>query len=170
MLEQLDELDGVQASAANHSGTIVRVSIAAGADREKVADGAWKVLSKSLAKPSRLEGEKYAQALTKENWRGIERIGELSAIEFRTIAIERLKAFAKAEKLDREVTDKLAELAEHEWDHRMQAQGPKLPPHKADWEGQCRRFAEEFSEKAKLFLSAQQHDRLKNAITCELGK
>jgi hypothetical protein len=47
-------------------------------------------------------------ALDKEQWRETLRVGELSAIEFRAMAMYRIKTFAQAEKLDKETTDKAA--------------------------------------------------------------
>ena len=52
----------------------------------------------------------------REEWRGAGRIGELSAIEFHTLALHRVKTFAKAEKLDKKTADKLAEIAEQQWE------------------------------------------------------
>lgn len=61
-------------------------------------------------------------------------------------------------------------LAGEEWDRLADAVDPELPPHRADWSGRCKKFAEVFTEKTKGMLAGPQHERLKAACECELGK
>ena len=97
------------------------------------------------------------------------RVGELSAIEFRKLALDRVQQFAEKEKLGLDLSKQLVKLAEREWDRLGKDADAKLPPHRADWSGRCKKFAEVFIEKAKGMLTGPQHDRLKAACECELG-
>ncbi len=170
MLERLDKLDGVTASSANHTGTMIRVSVSAAADREKLAAEARTVLSAGSKKPTRLDGEEFTKALRGEKWRDLGRIGELSAIEFRKLALDRVRKFAEEEKLGSDLTEKLVTLAGEEWDRLATGVDPKLPPHRADWSGRCKKFGGEFSGKAKGMLTGPQYERLKAACESELEK
>lgn len=84
------------------------------------------------------------------------------------LAVERLKEFAQKEKLDKATTDQLVGLAEQEWEQMANTVDPRLPPHKADWTGHCRSFAQAFSTTAQTVLSAEQQGRLKSAINKQL--
>jgi hypothetical protein len=114
-LERLDKIDGVEASSANHTGTLIRISVKARADGEQVAAAVQKDLTASKGNPTRLVGEELRKTLQDEEWRDITRIGQLSAIEFRKLNLDRVKAFVEKEKLDKDVADKLLKLAETEW-------------------------------------------------------
>ena len=105
----------VEASSSNYTGTMIRVSVTRAMDRAKVAVAVRKALAEN--KPIALAGDELRRALEKEQWRGTARIGELSAIEFRAMALYRIKTFARAEKLDKETADKLTRMAEDQWEH-----------------------------------------------------
>jgi hypothetical protein len=167
VLERLDKIDGVTASSANYTGTLIRISVAAAANREGIADEVRKELSADDREPTRLQGDRLTEALRKEEWRGIGQIGELSAIEFRTLALARVRAFAEGEGLAEGVADKLLRLAEAEWDRlarSAEAKGTAQPPHKTDWVGRCSQFALAFFEQAKELLTADQLERLKQRL------
>ncbi len=168
MLEQLDQINGVTTSSANHSGGIIRISVADDALRADVAKKAHLVLAANDAKPSRLSGDKSIKALTQETWRGIDRINELSAIEFRTIIIDRLKMFAKNEKMSQEVTDQLIKIAKNSWEAQAKSIDIKVPPHKTGWTKHCRSVADAFIEEAKPLLSDAQVRDLKAAVRNEM--
>jgi hypothetical protein len=172
-LERLDKIDGVEASSANHTGTLVRISVKAGANCEKVAEAVRKDLAASKGNPARLTAEKLTKALKEEEWRGLDRIGQLSAIEFRKLNLDRLKAFTEEEKLGKDVAGKLLKLAEAEWDRlakEAQAKDGNLPPHKANWRGRCEKFAKVVIEQAKPLLTTDQLARLREALPCRFGK
>ena len=176
MLERLDKIDGVEASAANHTGTLIRISVKPGANREKVAEAIQKDLTAGEGNPTRLAGEELAKAL-KEEWRDITRIGQLSAFEFRKLNLDRVKEFTDEEKLDKGMADKLLKLAETEWDRlakAAEARDGNLPPHRADWSGRCAEFAGVLIEQSKGLLTAEQRDRLreglKNCVRLPPGK
>jgi hypothetical protein len=96
----------------------------------------------------------------------------LSAIEFRKLNLDRVKAFTEQEKLGKDVADKLLKFAEAEWDRlakEAEAKEGNLPPHKADWSGRCGEFAKMVVEQAKGLLAPDQLDRLHQALTCRFG-
>jgi len=104
VLAQLDKVEGVGRSYANHTGNMVRVSLNTAADPEKVAEQVAKILTADKRNPTRLMRDEFTHALDKEQWREGERVGELSAIEFRTLGLRQLKTFAEIEKLDEKTT------------------------------------------------------------------
>ena len=170
MLERLDQIDGVEASSANYTGTMIRISVSTAATREKVAEVVQKDLSAGNRKPARLNGVELKEALRKEEWRAIQQIGQLSAIEFRTLALGRVKAFVEAEKLGEGVADKLLQLAEREWERLAEvndSKEAKTPPH---WKGRYSQFATVFCEQARELLTADQRERLSQAFMSRFEK
>ena len=168
MLERLDKIDGVEASAANHNGTMIRITVKAWADKEKVAEAVQKDLAAGKGNPARVTGDGLAKALKDEEWRDITRIGQLSATEFRKLNLDLVRAFAEAEKSDKDMADTLLKLAETEWDRLVKAADAKdgvQPPHRTDWPGRCREFAKVLVEKSKGLLTEDQHDRLGKSLT-----
>lgn len=167
-LAALDKLEGVERSFANRTGTMVRVTVAAAADREKVAGEVSKLLAGNKRGPVRLGGDELERALDKEEWRETKRIAELSAIEFRTLALGQVREFAATEKLDAKLTEELVKLAEEEWDRTAgRAVGDVKPASYAkNWSARCSQFAASFADRAKGLLSAEQHARLKERASC----
>jgi hypothetical protein len=163
VLASLDKIEGVEASSTNYTGTMIRISVTTATDREQVADRVSKVLAQN--KPVALTGDQLQVALEKEQWRETGRIGELSAIEFHTLALYRVKTFAKAENLDQETTDKLAKIAEQQWDRitneakKDGATGPE------NWGNRCKQSLTLFLEQTKEVLTAEQVERFKQALT-----
>jgi hypothetical protein len=166
VLAQLDKIEGVERSYANHAGNMVRLSVAAAADPAKVAEQALKVLKDQNRNPIRLTDDEFKVALTKEEWRAGERIGELSSIEYRTLGLRRVKAFADQEKLDKEITNKLMKIAEEEWDRLAQENAPADPnqPGKVDWSARCRQFDDAVANRATPILTAEQMERFKKSL------
>jgi hypothetical protein len=85
VLARLDRVDGVGRAAANRGGTLLYVTAAEGAETELVA----KTVAQALADhaPRRLPGADARRALDQEEWRDSTQIRELSAIEYRTLAL-----------------------------------------------------------------------------------
>ena len=110
LLAALDKIDGVQASSTNYTGTMIRITVTSVDDRAKVAERVREVLGEN--RPLALAGDDFKLALEKKHWRETWRVGELSAIEFRAMALYRIKTFAQAEKLDKVTTDKLTKMAD----------------------------------------------------------
>ncbi len=71
MLARLNQIDGVQSSSANESGTLIRLSLRPGADPKRVTAGARRVLSKQVEDrvPVPLGGKEATAALQTEKWR-----------------------------------------------------------------------------------------------------
>jgi hypothetical protein len=90
VLARLDQIDGVERSYANRTGTLIRVSVAPGADRNRVAGEVLKALGEGNRNVSRLADSELGRALEKEEWRDASRVRELSAIEYRTLVLRGL--------------------------------------------------------------------------------
>jgi hypothetical protein len=162
VLASLDRIDGVEASSTNYTGTLIRVSVTTAADRNKVAQAARKVLGDN--EPVALAGDELKTALAKEQWRQAGRVGELSAIEFRTIALYRIKTFARAEKLDKETTDKLLKMVGDLWESLAQEAKKDRATQPEDWGKRGKKQLPVFLARAKEVLSAEQVERLKNTL------
>ena len=177
VLTRLNKIGGVEKSFTNRTGTLLRISVAPSADRDKVAAAVREDLSKDNRKPVLLARDESEQALAKEKWSSP---GDLSAIEFRTLALHRVKTFAQSEKLDKEAADKLLKLAARQWDRLAQgedcckqpAQGKDCCKQQqpADWLRRFHSFAAALAEPAKELLSAEQAKRLQEALSKRLGK
>jgi hypothetical protein len=87
VLARLDRIDGVERSYANRSGTLLRLSLSPSADPDRVAGEVPQVVGGKNRTPTRLVGQELAQALEREEWRAVDRVGELSDIECRTVAL-----------------------------------------------------------------------------------
>ena len=162
MLEQLDKIDGVEASSANHTGTMLSISVTTGADREKVAEVVRQRLAADNRQPVRLKDDELKAALDKERWRTKEQIGELTAIEFRKLTRDRVKDFSQSEKIADDNAGRLLKNAEAQWDRLAQqaeVKEPKQLPHKIDWKRRCLEFATAFTEEAKGLLTPDQRQR-----------
>jgi copper chaperone CopZ/NADH:ubiquinone oxidoreductase subunit 3 (subunit A) len=164
VLASLDKIDGVEASSTNYTGTMIRISVTTASDRDKVAERVAKVLTEN--KPVALTGEELKLAVEKEQWWGTGRIGELSAIEFHTLVLYRVKTFAQAEKLDKEATDKLVKIAEQQWDHITNEAKKDGATQPEDWGNRCKKALPVFLEQAKDVLTAEQVERFRQSLTC----
>jgi hypothetical protein len=92
----LDKVGGVERSFANYTGTLIRLSLRSGADPEKVAEEARRILGEETHEGSaiRLPTDESGHALQTEEWRDVTRIGELSSKEFRTLVFRASLAVA----------------------------------------------------------------------------
>jgi hypothetical protein len=165
VLASLDKIDGVEASSANYTGTMIRISVKTGTDRERVAERVRKALCEKNGKPVALVGDKLKQAIEREQWRETGRIGELSAIEFHTLFLHRVKTFAKAEKLDVEATDKLVKIAEQQWERVTKQAEKDGTTEPEDWGNQGKKSLPISLERVKEVLTAEQVERFKQALT-----
>jgi hypothetical protein len=163
VLASLDRIDGVQASSTNYTGTMIRVAVTSAADRAKVAEEVRKVLAEN--KPVALAGDELRLALEKEQWRETWRVGELSAIEFRTMGLYRIKTFAQVEKLDKATTDKLTKMAEDQWEQLAQQAKKEKATRPEDWGNRCKQSIAAFLDRAKGVLSDEQLERFRNTLT-----
>jgi hypothetical protein len=167
VLEQLDTIDGVEASSANHTGTMLRITVKIAADREKVAAVVQDCLALENRNPVRLDAGDLDSVLAKEHWRTKEQIGELTAIEFRKLALDRIKDFAEREKVVGETKARLLQIAEAQWDRlarQAEITEPKQLPHKIDWKQRCREFATAFTQEATGLLTPEQRKRFEQLV------
>jgi hypothetical protein len=165
VLERLDQVGGVQASAANYTGTMVRIWVAAGTDRDKVAEEVRKVLAENESKPVALAGDELRRALDREEWREAGRIWELSAIEFRTLVPHRIRAFARAEKLDQKTADKLVRSAVDQLERVSKEAGKEGAIRPRDWIGRCRKTLPLVLARAGEILAPGQLERFKKMLS-----
>jgi hypothetical protein len=165
MLASLDKIDGVEASSANYTGTMIRISATTTADRDKVAEAVRKGLAEKNKKPVAITGAELRLAVAMEEWRETGRIGELSIIEFHTLVPHKIRAFAKAEKLDQEVADKLVKLAERHWDRVLQEAKKEKVTQPDALLDRGRKSLPRFLEQSKEVLTDEQVERFKKALT-----
>ena len=154
MLEQLEEIEGVVSAMANHTGTLVRVSLTDSADRQLVASELASILKKQNRKPKQLFGDDVAKAITDEQWRVTERIGELSEIEFRTVFSRRVDEFIEEQDLDEETVSKLTNFSQDVLNETEKSDSNTA------WVDFCQGLARRMLEKAKLILSDEELDAL----------
>jgi hypothetical protein len=165
VLTGLDKLEGVTGSSANYTGTLVRITVAPGADRAKVEAAARKALAEDAGEAVPLTGDDLRQSLEREHWRGASRIGELSAIEFKAMALYRIRKFSTAEKLDQTTADKLVAIAEGQWQRvakEAATAGKSTTP--VEWGRRCKQAMPTVLAEAKGMLTAEQLERLKEAL------
>lgn len=163
VLARLNKVEGVEKSFANRTGTMLRISVTPSADRSTVAAAVGDDLSKDNRKPVLLAGDEFKQSLAKEEWSSP---GDLSAIEFHTLALHRVKAFAEAETLDKAASSKLVTIAEQQWERMAKGVdccGKVKQP--ADWLAQFKQFATSVPNEAKELLSTEQAERLRQVLT-----
>lgn len=169
MLARLDEIDGVERTQANHAGTLVCVLLNASTEKRQVADAVLRVLTEEKRAPVRLAGADLHQALAKEQWRDASQVGELFAIEFRTLVARRVKAFAKSEQLSTELAEQLVKVAEDVFDEFAET-ATDLTNEQADaatWANRRAKFASALVERAKQLLPDEQLERLRKAMTVQ---
>jgi hypothetical protein len=164
VLGRLDKLDGVTGSASNYTGTLVRVTVAAGADRAKVEEAVRKALAEDAGDAVPLTGAAARRALEHEHWRGANRVAELSAIEFHSVALYRLRMFAKASKLDKTTADKLTARAEQQWEQIAKEAATAKTNTPTDWGRRCNQAVGAFVEQSKDLLTPEQLTLLKQAL------
>jgi hypothetical protein len=94
VLARLDQVEGVERSFTDYTGTLIRLSLRSGADPQKVAAAVTRVLHGATAEGSvvRLTPEEATAAVQAEEWRDLSRVGELSTIEWRTLGRRALLA------------------------------------------------------------------------------
>jgi hypothetical protein len=90
VLARLGQIDGVEGSYANESGTLIRLSLRPGADPERVAAEARRILSEQVEDRTavRLEGGEASAALRREEWRDERRVAESVAAEMRPAEVQ----------------------------------------------------------------------------------
>ena len=127
-----------------------------------------KAIGEEQRKPNRLTGDRLKQSLEQEEWRETERIGELSAIEFRTFALRgAVNKFAGSEKLDQSTTEKLTKIVEQQWadiTKPKETENGKEPTTAKDWESRREQLISSVADLAKELLTAEQLGRLKEAL------
>jgi hypothetical protein len=86
VLTRLDQIDGVECSFGNESGTLILVSLRPGAESEKVAKEVRRVLTEKIEDhvPVRLGGGAAATALQQEQWQDRGQIAASAATKKQT--------------------------------------------------------------------------------------
>jgi hypothetical protein len=162
VLARLNKIDGVEKSLSNRTGTMIRVALTPTAVRDEITAAVHEHLTTSHCKPAPIEGDDLKAAMVKEQWNTP---GELSAVEFRTLAVRRVKKFAEGEKLDKEATDRLVKLAEREWDRAAKGvDGSEKTKHPTDWHAHYKQFIAALLDHAKEVVATEQAERLKQSL------
>jgi hypothetical protein len=145
-LAGIDKVEGVSRSYSNWTGTRLRVSAAPGADRDAVAARVAERLARHQYEPSRVGAKALAKALEGDEWRGAERVHELSSFEFLTHAKQRIQHFAERERLGKEKSATLQRLVGELWEESGKGKG--RPP--GDEEG----YSDYWDDRIETFKAA----------------
>jgi hypothetical protein len=88
LLARLDQINGVESSFANGSGTLIRLSLRPGANPESIAREVRRVLTEQVEDrtPVQLGPKAIATALQQEEWRDKTQVAELARTERETSA------------------------------------------------------------------------------------
>jgi hypothetical protein len=167
VLASLDRVGGARASSANYTGTMIRVSLSHGAPACRVREAVRRVLARENYKAVRLAGDELKRALDQEQWREAARIGELSAIEFHTLASHRVQTFARSEKLDKKTADRLLAIAEQQWARICNEAANDGATQPEDWRKRMRAALPAFVERAREVLTVEQVEVLEQTLNGE---
>lgn len=135
---------------ANHSGSLVRISLVDGANPSDVAMELETILKDQKRKPKPLSGDALTKAIAGEQWRTVETVGELSEIEFRTVFAKRVKEYADSNGFDEATKAKLIELSEQVLAETAASKQD------TNWTAFCEGLAARMLEKAKEILTDEQ--------------
>jgi hypothetical protein len=88
VLARLDQIDGVESSYANGSGTLIRLALRPNANLTRVAGAVRRVLNEQVEDrvPVQLSGGVAAVAIQREEWHDKRQVAELAATEMGTSA------------------------------------------------------------------------------------
>jgi len=88
VLARLDQIDGVESSYANESGTLIRLALRPNANLTRVTGAVRRVLSEQVEDrvTMQLSGQVAAVALQRQEWRDKTKVAELAATEMGTSA------------------------------------------------------------------------------------
>jgi len=88
VLARLDQIDGVESSYANESGTLIRLALRPNANLTRVTGAVRRVLSEQVEDrvAMQLSGQVAAVALQRQEWRDKTKVAELAATEMGTSA------------------------------------------------------------------------------------
>ncbi|MCI0332891.1 MAG: cation transporter [Planctomycetes bacterium] len=162
-LGEIDSMEGVTRSFSNWTGALIRVSVAKTSDREAVAERVRAVLAANQQKPSRIAGDDLTRALQKEDWRGADRIFELTSYEFNTVAKRRINDFASSEGLKRSERTRLLDLVDELWEKAAEGLDTPKPESEAYamyWRNRLDKFVTAYAHRARELLSAEQVEKL----------
>jgi len=88
VLARLDQIDGVESSYANESGTLIRLALRPNANLTRITGAVRRVLSEQVEDrvPVQLSRQVTAVALQREEWRDKSQLAKLAATEMGTAA------------------------------------------------------------------------------------
>ena len=170
-LAKLDAIDGVARSYSNWTGTVLLVSVKPAADARSVAERVQAALVADQQQPTRIGDKELPALLSKEQWRGVDRIAELTSYEFKTVAKTRATAYAENEKLDQGKREKLLGFVDELWDKAADGMGQPKPDqtYPEYWRRRCDNFVTIYLAKAREVLTPEQIATLKRQYD-ERGK
>ena len=147
MLAKIDAVVGVDHSYSNWTGTVLLVSAKPAADIRAVADQVQATLAADQQSPVRVNGEELSRLIDKEEWRGVDRIAELTSFEYKTVAKRRVSAYADEAKLDQPTREKLLAFVDELWDKAADGMSPPKPDESCPtyWQQRVRSVREDVS-------------------------
>lgn len=158
-LAQIDGFEGVLRSYTNWTGTALRISLSPGADRDQVARTVRDYLASVRYEPNPLPEEMLAKSLKSEDWRGVERVFELTSYEYHTFSRQQIGDFADEQGLDQSKKARLLALVDGVW--AKVAADVGTPGVGADeysdyWKMRLDKIVDKFSHDAIELLSPEQ--------------
>ncbi|HEV8605535.1 MAG TPA: hypothetical protein VGQ99_09230 [Tepidisphaeraceae bacterium] len=173
MIGKTDALEGVEEAFTNWSGQEIRVVACCAVERDATARRVEELLSSQKQKPLRIGEEAELEKRIKgQAWYGAQKVGDLTAHEFRTVARRRAQAFAVSEKLDDVTREKLLAIVERQWQKHSAIAGT-LPTDQAAyaefWNSRLTAFKKAIVIEAAGILSPRQLENLR-MVTQERAK
>ena len=163
-MAKIDRLEGAEQSYCNWSGQQIGVVTCCAEERESVAKRVAEILSAEGTKASRMDEKELEARVNGQAWFGGQKVGELTAYEFLTVARERTTAFASSETLDEATKGKLLAIVGRQWEKH--AAHPATAPSDAEayagyWRPRLEVFKEGLAQDARELLTAEQFEHLK---------
>jgi hypothetical protein len=142
---------------------MIRVSVEHAGERDAVSDRIRSALTGEQKTPVRLAGEELTRVLEKEDWRGVERICELTSYEFNTVARRTINAFADDEQLDQSQRERLVELVDELWEKTgadLARPNPEPDDYADYWQRRNAAFVAAYLQRTRELLTTEQHEKL----------
>lgn len=162
-LAEIDGLEGVSRSYTNWKGTMLRISISPGADRDLVAASVKAHLVNAQYEPAQQSAEPLAHSLKSEEWRSVERVFEMTSYEYHTFSRQQIGSFADEQGLDPSKKERLVAIVDSVWEkvaEEMGVPGIGADEYSGYWKIRLDKLIDKFSEDAREVLSREQINAL----------
>ena len=168
VIGKINALEGVDETFTNWSGQEIRVVTCCAMERDATAKRVEALLSAQKQKPQRIgEEAELEKRIKAQDWFGAQKVGELTAFEFRTVARQRAGAFALKEKLSDATKEKLLAIVERQWE-KHGTLADTLPSDEEGygnyWNSRLAAFKAAVATEAREILTAEQFENLKTTL------